>query len=243
MPSDSNNSNMPQNKSYFETARTRRVLPTIFPFVHWRSPARDRYVYLTFDDGPTPHVTDTILQILESFKVKATFFCIGKQAMAYPTLLQNIVNAGHALGNHTQSHIAAWETSNSLYTRDIAQCDEALSEVVALESGFLSPFRPPFGQLTFNSGWKLARQRPVVMWDVNSMDYREDESVATVTKRVTENVRPGSIVLMHDSFLAAPRTLEALPKILTTLFEQGYRLDQELQWYRNQNGKVSSNTI
>lgn len=206
--------------SFLETPRTHRLLPWIFPLLQWRRSGRTKAVYLTFDDGPTPGVTDRILEILDEHQAKAGFFCIGQAAERSPELVRRITEAGHTLGNHTYSHLSGWRCSTRQYLAEIQRCDEVLP---ATDNARRRPFRPPFGQLGVIQGLSLCLRRPVVFWDVNSMDYHEGTTPDSIARRVIDHIRPGSIVLLHDSPTAGPKTMEALPTILTTIRTRGWQ--------------------
>ena len=208
--------------SWLETPRTRWQLRFGLPLLYWRFPTQKKSVYLTFDDGPVRGVTDQILDILENRQAKATFFCVGRNVEHDPGLVGRIVDLGHSVGNHTYSHLSGWKTSFHDYLADIDRCDQTLP---ATKSGHRPAFRPPFGQLGVVQGVKLLVKRRIVMWDVNSMDYRDDQTPKMIEDRVCDYVRPGSIVLLHDSAEAGDRTITALPEILDRLGSQGFAFE------------------
>ncbi len=208
--------------NWFETPRTRWQLRLGLPLLCWRLPSAEKAVYLTFDDGPTPHVTDQILDILQAYRAYASFFCLGQFAERMPESLNRMVQLGHSVGNHTYSHLSGWQSSVRQYLDDIHRCDRVLPKA---NDGKPRAFRPPFGQLGIIQGWKLLVRRRIVMWDVNSMDYRGDQSSTEIARRVCQFARPGSIVLMHDSADAGPRTIEAMPRILDNLSQRGFRFN------------------
>ncbi len=201
-----------------ETPRTRWLLRFGLPLLCWRFPARKNSIYLTFDDGPVLGVTDRILDILKNHQANATFFCIGKKIECEPGLVDRIVDSGHSVGNHTYSHLSGWKTSIRDYLADIDRCDQSLP---ATKNGHRRLFRPPFGQLGVVQGLRLLTQRKIVMWDVNAMDYRDHQTPKMIEDRVCDYVRPGSIVLLHDSVEAGNRTILALPEILKRLTARG----------------------
>ncbi len=207
-------------KNWFETPRTRWQLRLALPLLCWRITNAQPAIYLSFDDGPTPKITDQILNILGQFQAKGTFFCLGRSVEKAPESLDRMIQQGHSVGNHTYSHLSGWKSSLQEYLEDIHRCDQVLPSTIA---GPPRVFRPPFGELGILQGIKLIRSRRIVMWDVNAMDYREDQTAIMIAQRVCQFARPGSIVLMHDSEEAGPRTIEALPRILNELSERGYR--------------------
>lgn len=190
---------------------TRLALPT----ATWRkdSPGQKK-VYMTFDDGPTDSLTEELLATLKQFGAKATFFCIGKHAQKDQRLVTAMVDDGHLIANHSYSHLNGWKTSCRNYVADVIRCQDVLENQLGYPPRF---FRPPFGRITPWQFAKLRKRFEIVMWDTLSLDYRPELTGQTVAENVTDSVRPGSIVLMHDSELAAARVKVALPVILRHL--------------------------
>ena len=124
-------------------------------------PESDR-VYLTFDDGPTPGVTEWILDQLAEYDAKATFFCLGKNAEQYPHLYRMIVDAGHAIGNHTYSHQKGWGMSLERYLEDVDFANDILHTDL---------FRPPYARIKPSQAHRISERYNIVMWDVLSRDY------------------------------------------------------------------------
>jgi len=209
-------------QSWFETPSMRWQLIFGLPLLSWRLPSDRKSIYLSFDDGPVAGVTERILEILGDHQAKATFFCIGQNVACHPRIVQRTIELGHSVGNHSFSHLSGWKNSVRAYLADVERCDNYLPLTV---NRGLRAFRPPFGQLGLVQGMRILAKRRIVMWDVNSMDYRDDQTPTMIENRVCENVRPGSIVLLHDSAEASPRTIIALPKILEKLSSQGYQFE------------------
>ncbi len=207
----------------FEFEKTPVWLRLLVPFVLWRKAKPTDHVYLTFDDGPTADVTDAVLEILRSENVMATFFLLGKHVIEHPDLANRILAEGHAIGNHGYQHISGWNTSLSEYLRDVRAGQQALLTVLKLRC---NTFRPPFGQLGIVQGIVLWWTQRIIMWDVVAQDYRQDLSPQQVVEIVLRHTTSGSIVLMHDSQLAEPRVLEALPVIIKALKSKGLKLDK-----------------
>jgi peptidoglycan-N-acetylglucosamine deacetylase len=205
----------------FETARTHWILPLALPLLTWRKPAASNSIYLTFDDGPTPGVTDAILDILDEHSAKATFFCVGQAIESAPRIFERILDSGHSVGNHTFQHLSGTNTTVREYLGDIERCDQLLRPRVKMQP---TSFRPPYAQLTVRQGLGILYRRPIVLWDVNSMDYRSNENSESIADRVIQNMRPGSIVLLHDSLLTNQKTIRALPKIVLAAQQRGWRL-------------------
>ena len=185
----------------------------LYPGVVWNKPTNEKILYLTFDDGPTPEVTSAVLDLLASYKAKATFFCIGENVKKHPTLYDRIKTEGHSIGNHTHTHPNSWKVKCDFYLHNV----EEASKVI--ESNL---FRPPYGKLTPRSLFALKKKFRIIMWDVISCDFDDKVSAEQVEKNVIEYATNGSIIVFHDSVKAAPRMLEVLPKILKHFTESGY---------------------
>ena len=185
----------------------RRLLPDLI----WDMEDRE-YVYLTFDDGPTPGVTEWILGELAKYNAKATFFCLGKNAEMYPDLFQMIVDAGHKIGNHSYSHQKGWETSLERYVEDVDFANQILHTDL---------FRPPYGRISPAQARMLGKRYSIIMWAINSRDYSPHVSPQNCLRNVTKYVEGGSIVVFHDSVKAFRNVHYALPRTLKFLQEKG----------------------
>jgi peptidoglycan/xylan/chitin deacetylase (PgdA/CDA1 family) len=181
-------------------------IPTLFPRLTWQKEA-DRQIYLTFDDGPTPEITDFVLECLAEYDAKATFFCIGKNVDAYPTIIQHIKTAGHSIGNHTMHHSNAWKMDFNAYEADKQACDAIFKEHKIQSIGF----RPPYGRITRKVYQNMEN---VIMWSVLTGDYNNELKANDILASVLPLLKPGAIVVMHDSMKAAPHLKQILPVIL-----------------------------
>jgi peptidoglycan/xylan/chitin deacetylase (PgdA/CDA1 family) len=177
-------------------------------------PAGDREVYLTFDDGPTPEVTEWVLDRLDEYQAKATFFCLGNNVEAYPGIYGKIRAKGHALGNHSYSHIKGFSASVRSYVEDV---DRAAA---LIESDL---FRPPYGRIRPAQVRALKKKYRIIMWSVLSVDYDSGLHDKQVIRNVLDNVRPGSVIVFHDSLKASKNLYEALPEVLAFLRREGYK--------------------
>lgn len=173
----------------------------------------DRRVYLTFDDGPIPEVTPWVLDILDRYAIKATFFMVADNARRYPGLLQEVRKRGHRIGNHTFHHLQGAKVSNLRYLRDVAEADSLLHTDL---------FRPPHGWLTPCQARALRRRYRIVMYDLVTRDYSHRLDAADVFGNVRRYARPGSIIVFHDSLKSWPRLREALPQSIEWLLSRGY---------------------
>ena len=187
----------------------RKLAPTLI----WDMPESEE-VYLTFDDGPTPEITEWILGELSNYDAKATFFCLGKNAEQYPELHQKIVEAGHRIGNHTYSHQKGWRMSLERYIEDVEFANSILKTDL---------FRPPYGRITPSQAHRLSEHYNIIMWDVLSQDYNQLISPRTCLRNVTKHVKGGSIVVFHDSVKSYRNMRYALPRTLDFLYEKGLK--------------------
>jgi peptidoglycan/xylan/chitin deacetylase (PgdA/CDA1 family) len=187
-------------------------IPALLPRFTW-SKAADRQIYLTFDDGPTPEITDFVLECLAEFEAKATFFCIGKNVVENPSIIQRIQAAGHSIGNHTMNHSNAWKMDYTAYQADVTQCEEVFVQQQITSIGF----RPPYGRITR----KMYREMDdVILWSVLTGDYNASLSSTEILKGILPLLKPGAIVVMHDSVKAFPHLQVILPIILSHCKEQ-----------------------
>lgn len=188
-----------------------------YPHAIWRMNPSYPSVYLTFDDGPHPDITPWILDMLERYNAKASFFCIGNNVAKHPETFQQLLHRGHTIGNHTFDHCNGWKTSTGAYIESIGKADQLFT------SGY---FRPPYGRMTPRQGSALRKGFPqlqLVMWDVLSGDFDEKVDGQRCGRRVIGHARAGSIVVFHDSEKAYPRLKTALPMVLEYLSKIRYR--------------------
>lgn len=172
----------------------------------------EQELFLTFDDGPIPGVTDWVLDELKKHNAKATFFCIGKNVKANPELFERIKAEGHSVGNHTYNHISGWKSKLEEYTEDVKQCDTTFEAKL---------FRPPYGRIKPKQFKAVTQNHQVVFWDVISGDFDPETSKEKCLENVLKNTRDGSIIVLHDSLKASERMKYILPIILEKF--QGYR--------------------
>lgn len=198
------------------------LLTSLFPHWRWHGPRKDKVLYLTFDDGPSPGITEWVLETLARHNAKATFFCIGDKVRQFPETLLKVQAAGHRIGNHTFNHLNLWKTPLATYLDNTALCQAALTEVLGEE---VTLFRPPYGKMTPRVGRRLRPQYEVVMWEVIAGDFRQDYSPERVTGNVIRNARPGSIVVFHDSEKAKVNMQFAVEKTLAHFAALGYRFE------------------
>ncbi|MCR5535071.1 MAG: polysaccharide deacetylase family protein [Bacteroidaceae bacterium] len=186
----------------------------MFPHALWRMDHHQKSVYLTFDDGPIPEATPFILDTLDRFNAKATFFMVGENAVKYPHLLEEVRRRGHQVGNHTYNHLSGMRHFTWTYLANIKKADEILHTRL---------FRPPHGWIR-TVQYRVLRHVgiKVVMWDVVTRDYSRLLTAEDVLNNVKRYTRPGSIITFHDSLKSIDKLKHALPEALSWLQEQGY---------------------
>ncbi len=195
-------------------SRVPMLYRALFPGARWRIPALDgRSVYLTFDDGPIPEVTPWVLDVLDQYGVKATFFCVGDNVRKYPEIFEEVIRRGHQVGNHTYHHIKALGKSTATYMRDVHQAHRLIRSRY---------FRPPYGHLRFPQTRELSHSFELIMWDVLTRDYNPRLSPSDVLGNVIRFTRNGSIIVFHDSIKSERNLREALPQAIAWLLSQGY---------------------
>lgn len=197
--------------------KTPFLLKLLFSNWIWSFSPKKKELFLTFDDGPTPEITDWVLAELENYNAKATFFCIGKNIDAYPTLFDQLKAADHAVGNHTQNHFKSTEHSTAAYLENVAQASKHFE---GLDSKL---FRPPYGKLGLKKSLKLRKLGyKIIMWDVLSADFDTSIDPAKCLNNVIKNVDNGSIIVFHDSEKAFEKLRFVLPKVLEYYTSKGY---------------------
>lgn len=194
-------------------------LRAILPGMLWRmnrSLSGQKTVCLTFDDGPDPKVTPWVLDKLAEHRAKATFFCIGRNVEKYPGIFQMIPDHGHAVGNHTYSHLNGAISGVDEYCRDV----ELASRLIPSDL-----FRPPYGRIRMPQLKKLRENYRVVMWDVLSYDFSRKITPEQCLKNVLDHARPGSVIVFHDSPKAGENMKYALERVLSELPARGFTFD------------------
>jgi len=191
-------------------------LRAIYPSCTWKMPGTEKVIYLSFDDGPHVEATPFVLAELKKYNAKASFFCIGKNVAAHQNLYAQIIQEGHAVGNHTYDHVNGWKTNTDMYIQNIELAGKLI------ESNL---FRPPYGRITRSQIHKIENKnlpQEIIMWDVLSGDFDLTLSAEACTKNVIKNTSAGSIVVFHDSAKAFERLKVALPAVLAHFSSLGY---------------------
>lgn len=186
----------------------------MFKNYYWHGNRGEKTVYLTFDDGPTPLVTDYVINLLSQYGFKATFFCIGDKVDRYPETYRLLKNENHQIGNHTYHHLNAWTTKKNRYLDDIDECSKVVDTKL---------FRPPYGRITRALTQRLIKKGyKIVLWDVLSGDFDQSRTSESCLKNLKKNTRNGSIIVFHDSDKSFEKLKVILPEYLAFLKEKGW---------------------
>lgn len=189
----------------------------------WSKDQQEKVVYLTFDDGPTPQITDWVLQQLRHYNAKATFFCIGKNVVEQPEIFQRLVSSGNSVGNHTYNHLNGWRNSTEDYSENVKKCEDAIGN---LKSQTQKYFRPPYGKITPAQTTAIVQKGyKIIMWDVLSADFDQTITPEKCLENVISNVDRGSIIIFHDSEKAHQNLQYVLPKVLQYLEDNNYKCE------------------
>ncbi|MBO9675156.1 MAG: polysaccharide deacetylase family protein [Sphingobacteriaceae bacterium] len=209
------------------------LLKWYYPSLLWNKSRTEKVIYLTFDDGPIPNVTDFVLKTLKVFNAKATFFCIGDNIVKHPEVFERVKADGHAIGNHTFNHLKGWKTDDKTYLENTLKCQELTQTNL---------FRPPYGRIKKSqirslklgvwgpefktpNNTKLKTensQLQIIMWDVLSGDFDINLSPEKCYQNVIKHTENGSIIVFHDSLKAFDRLAYTLPKVLAYFTDKGF---------------------
>ena len=199
--------------------KTNWLIKKIFSKYIWDLPNNDNKIYITFDDGPTPEITEWTLNQLNNFNAKATFFCIGDNIRKYPEIFKKVISEGHSIGNHTFNHLNGWQTSTNDYIENVKNC--FIHQQPSTNNHQL--FRPPYGKIKPSQSIKLRKQGyKIIMWDVLSEDFDATISKEKCLENVINNMQSGSIIVFHDSIKAFPNLEYTLPKVLEIGSKKGF---------------------
>jgi peptidoglycan/xylan/chitin deacetylase (PgdA/CDA1 family) len=206
----------------FYWVKTNWIIKKIFSNYTWDVSNAENTVYLTFDDGPIPEITPWVLEELKKYNLKATFFCIGDNIDKHPEIFHKVIKEGHSIGNHTFNHVNGWKTATEAYIENVRLCEEVIEKVVDynLKSKI---FRPPYGKLKTAQSKAIRKLGyKIIMWDVLSADFDPTISEEKCLDNVLSNVKPGSIIVFHDSIKAFKNLEYVLPKTLAFLKENNF---------------------
>ena len=186
----------------------------LFPESMWRIPMKEKSVFLTFDDGPSPEVTPWVLDLLDQYEIKATFFMVGDNVRKHPKTFQEVIKRGHSVGNHTMHHLQGAKVRTRRYIKDIAEAHMLIKSPL---------FRPPHGFIRWKQAAAIKANMRIIMYDLVTRDYSMKLSGDEVLENVKRYTRNGSIIVFHDSLKAEKNLRYALPKAIEWLKQNGYK--------------------
>lgn len=201
--------------------KTRWFIKRLFNGYVWSLPQSQKTVYLTFDDGPIPEITEWVLNVLKEHDIKGTFFCIGDNIEKHPEVFEKLIDGGHSIGNHTFNHINGWNTEDSVYLANAEACRQS---IVTRTGSDVKLFRPPYGKIRAAQA-KAIKQLgyKIIMWDVLSADFDTTITPEQCLQNVIKNAANGSVIIFHDSIKASANLKYALPKAIEYLKENGFK--------------------
>ncbi|MBC8320558.1 MAG: polysaccharide deacetylase family protein [Bacteroidetes bacterium] len=189
------------------------IIKKVFPDLVWDIKTSEKEIYLTFDDGPHPEITRKVIELLDKYDAKATFFCVGENVMNYPNTFKLIIGNGHQAGNHSYNHINGWKVSNHDYFENIEKADQLINSHL---------FRPPFGRIMPSQIKALKEKYSIIMWSVLTYDFDMKVNQEKCLKNSIRATKPGSIIIFHDSKKAEKNLLYALPVFLQHFYDKGF---------------------
>jgi peptidoglycan/xylan/chitin deacetylase (PgdA/CDA1 family) len=195
--------------------KTPDILKPLARDLVWSVRTSQKEVFLTFDDGPTPHVTDEVLDLLKTYNARATFFCLGKNVQTSPDLYQQILASGHRTGHHTWDHPDGWKTGITSYLKNVMQAHQLIDSRL---------FRPPYGRITPAQVKALKTRFDIIMWDVLSADFDASNTSEKCFRNVRNNAKSGSIIVFHDNLKSKNNMIPSLKMSLHYFREEGYTL-------------------
>ncbi len=191
----------------------------LFPGYVWNIKTSEKVIYLTFDDGPIPGITDWVLDVLKEHQALATFFVVGENVVRHPTLLKRIDKENHTIGNHTFYHVKGWGVSTNLYAKDVEKCAKVIKEHTLQN---VTLFRPPYGRIKPSQAQLLRNTYDLIMWDTLTVDYDKGLDEKKCLANSIQATRNGSIVVFHDSLKAEKNLRYALPRYIAHFKSLGY---------------------
>jgi len=186
--------------------KTPGLLRKLYPQLTWTRDTDE--IYLTFDDGPQPDVTEWVLEQLDQFHAKATFFCVGENIFKHSDIASLVLTKGHKISNHTYNHLNGWNNEDDYYLENIVKCESFIS-------GDNQLFRPPYGRIKKSQINKLDNYE-IIMWSHLAWDFDSGMNPKHSIEALS-SAEPGSILVFHDSYKSFKNLKMILPEILENL--------------------------
>jgi peptidoglycan/xylan/chitin deacetylase (PgdA/CDA1 family) len=205
--------------------KTPYLVKKVFSSLIWDVETDKKEIFLTFDDGPIPVLTEFVLSELEHYGASGTFFCVGDNIRKYPEIFQKVCEQGHAIGNHTFNHLKKWNTSLDIYLENVDKCHQII-ELNNPGPEIQPSFRPPHGQISPATIRKLKSQYKIIMWDVLTYDFDKSHTAEQSLAKSINHTRPGSIVVFHDNIKAGDKLKYMLPRYLEHFTSLGYKFNK-----------------
>jgi peptidoglycan/xylan/chitin deacetylase (PgdA/CDA1 family) len=202
--------------------KTNFLMRAVYPEMTWRIPSTSPSIYLTFDDGPIPEVTEFVLETLSAYQAKASFFCIGDNIRKHSDIFRKVVDNGHLIGNHTFNHLNGWKTDDTLYFQNFLECEHIIKTSSFVQNQDKPKFRPPYGRIKKIQAQKIIPTHDIIMWDVLTGDFSKDLSPERILQKSIQYTESGSIVVFHDSLKAEKNMRYALPRFIEYFSEKGF---------------------
>jgi len=203
--------------------KTPILLKKIFPSFIWHISTQEKKLYLTFDDGPIPDVTEFVLECLDNYEAKGSFFCVGNNIEKYPAIFEKIVEAKHLAANHTFNHLNGWKTENNVYVDNTCECQKWIEKFISFQK--IKFFRPPYGRIKSKQAQMLRSNFKIIMWDVLTNDYDQSLNKEKCLKNSIAATEKGSIIVFHDSIKSYKNMSYTLPRYLDHFSEKGFQFE------------------
>ena len=201
--------------------KTGKIFRYIMPSCLWQVQTNQKEIFLTFDDGPVPTITEWVLDTLRNYQAKGTFFCVGDNIRKHPDVFRTIVSEGHSVGNHTYHHLKGWQTHNEAYNLNIWKWEKEV-ESLQIKPSNKPLFRPPYGQIKFSQARFLKEKFQIVMWSVITGDFDKHLNQEDCLRKIVTMTQPGTIIVFHDSAKAENNLRFLLPRYLEKMAANGY---------------------
>jgi peptidoglycan/xylan/chitin deacetylase (PgdA/CDA1 family) len=196
------------------------LIPKVFDKFIWNKSRDEKTIYLTFDDGPVPGITDFVLDELSKRSMKATFFMVGANVEKHPNLAKEVLQSGNGIGNHTFNHLDGYRNPDAIYLENIEKCQKTLQDMLGINP---LHFRPPYGKISKSQSKFVLERYQIIMWDVLSGDYDPGQKPGKCLSKTMQYTRNGSIILFHDQQKTERVVKKVLPDYLDFIRDKGFQ--------------------